>query len=172
MPRANICLIGFMGTGKSVAGKALAKALKRPFKDSDALIERRAGKPVAAIFASGGEKRFRALERGVIAKLCKTGGQVISLGGGALLDSRNADALKRCGVLVALTCEEGELWRRLKKHIDRRPLLAGGRPALRALLKKRRTLYKDAVLSVSATRRSPEQVARVVADRLKRRGLL
>ena len=63
-----VVLTGFMGTGKSEVGRRLAKRLGRAFVDTDELVETRAGKPVAAIFADDGEPRFRALERAAVAR--------------------------------------------------------------------------------------------------------
>ena len=60
-----LALIGFMAAGKSSAGREIAKALGLEFADADAEIERRAGKPVAEIFATEGEAAFRALEQQV-----------------------------------------------------------------------------------------------------------
>lgn len=155
---------GFMGTGKTAVGRALARRLRVPFYDSDALVEKRAGMAVADIFARRGEARFRALERETVAALARRGPCVISLGGGALLDARTA-ALAR--PRVALTCAEPALWRRLKPELPKRPLLAGGRPALRALLRRRRGLYAGADLTVSTTRLSPAAAAARIARRLK-----
>jgi shikimate kinase len=90
-------------------------------------------------------------------------GGVVSLGGGALLDPAT-ERLAR--PRVTLTCSEAELWRRLKPQLATRPLLKGGRPALRALLLKRRGLYAGAMLRVSTTRRSPEAAAALIARKL------
>jgi shikimate kinase len=159
-----IFVAGFMGTGKTAVGRALARRLRLPFRDSDAEIERRCGLPVREVFARRGEPYFRRLERRVVADLARRGG-VVSLGGGALLDART-ERLAR--PRVTLTCAERELWRRLKPELSARPLLAGGRPALRALLRKRRRLYRGAELTVSTTRRAPERAAALIARRLIR----
>ena len=56
-----IVLVGFMGAGKSTVGRALADRLGLPFLDSDTVIEERAGRSIAQIFAAEGEAGFRAL---------------------------------------------------------------------------------------------------------------
>ena len=58
----NIALVGFMGTGKTSVGRALATMLRFDFWDTDDLVERRAGKSISAIFADDGEPAFRKLE--------------------------------------------------------------------------------------------------------------
>jgi shikimate kinase len=163
-PERAVFLAGFMGTGKTEVGRALARRLKLPFYDSDAEVERRARMSVAEIFARKGEPYFRRRERAVVAELAVRGACVVSLGGGALLDSRTAVLARP---RVALTCSEPELWRRLKPQLPRRPLLKGGRAALRALLRRRRTLYRGALVTVSTTRRSPAAAAALIARRIR-----
>ena len=41
--RANLYLVGFMGTGKSTIGRRVAEELKMTFVDSDHAIEKAAG---------------------------------------------------------------------------------------------------------------------------------
>ncbi|HWP34554.1 MAG TPA: shikimate kinase, partial [Thermodesulfobacteriota bacterium] len=90
----NLVLVGLMGAGKSAVGRALAARLGRPFVDTDALVEARAGRPIPAIFAAGGEAAFRALEREVVAEVASRGGQVIATGGGAVVDPASRAALR------------------------------------------------------------------------------
>ena len=59
----NLILAGFMGTGKSALGRQLAKRWRRPFYDTDELVEKLAGATIADIFAQHGEEHFRGLER-------------------------------------------------------------------------------------------------------------
>ncbi len=83
-----------MGSGKSTAGRRLSRRLSRPFVDTDAEIERRAGCSVADLFGQVGEERFRVLEAEVLATLL--GGAdpvVIATGGGIVLADRNRELL-------------------------------------------------------------------------------
>ena len=83
MPPQRIALIGFMGAGKTTVGAILAARLGWDFVDTDALIEVRAGAPVAAIFRERGEQAFRDLEADVLAELAQRQRAVIATGGGA-----------------------------------------------------------------------------------------
>ena len=83
-PRAII--IGAPGAGKTSVGRRVAERLGVEFRDSDAAIEKRAGKPVSDIFLSDGETAFRRLEREVIAESLEEVDGVLSVGGGAVLD--------------------------------------------------------------------------------------
>lgn len=171
MESLNIYLVGFMGCGKSVVGRALARRLRRAHIDSDAVIERSAGRTIAAIFRDQGETAFRRMEKSAVDRISRRKGVVASLGGGALLDPLNRKRLSKTGILVRLTCSEAELWRRLKPELPRRPLLAGGRSTLKSLLRARRGAYSGARWTLSTSRRSPDHAARALVLLLKAAGV-
>lgn len=156
-----IFLAGFMGTGKSTVGRLLARRLRLPFVDLDDVIARRERRSIPELFAAG---RFRSAEARALRSL--RGPAVVALGGGALLRPSNRRLVERTGVLVRLTCPERELWRRLKPALGKRPLLAGGRPALRRLLAERRRVPVKARLTVSTSGRTPAAVAARIARSL------
>ena len=58
-----IILVGYMGSGKTTVGKALAKDLGLPFYDLDWYIESRMRKTVKQLFDERGEDGFRKVER-------------------------------------------------------------------------------------------------------------
>lgn len=165
--RQTIYLTGFMGAGKSVVGKELARLLRRPFVDLDLSIERAAGSSVASLFARRGEAAFRALERKALLRAAKRTGVVVALGGGTLLDPRNRAVAKK-GYLVTLSCSKAELVRRLGPVREKRPLLAGGALGAKVgkLLAARRAAYGGADCVVSTTTNSPQDAARLIARRL------
>ncbi|PIR17018.1 MAG: shikimate kinase [Elusimicrobia bacterium CG11_big_fil_rev_8_21_14_0_20_64_6] len=165
--KRTIYLTGFMGTGKSVVGKELARLLRRPFVDLDALIERTAGSSVASLFARRGEVAFRKLERNALMRVAKRPGVVVALGGGTLLDPRHRALVKK-GYLVSLSCSRVVLVRRLRARRDARPLLAGGSLSARVgkLLAARRGAYAGADWSVSTTINSPKAAAMMIARRI------
>lgn len=148
----NIVLCGFMGSGKTTAGRLLAESTGRRFVDLDQWIERKEGMTVSGLFARYGEARFRELERTAAEELSYETGLVIAAGGGALLDARCARALKAGGVVVLLDAGLPAVRARLAG--DRtRPLLQ--RPdreeALRSLYAARLPVYRErAELTVPA----------------------
>ncbi|MDE2143911.1 MAG: AAA family ATPase [Elusimicrobia bacterium] len=166
--KGNIYLSGFMGTGKSVVGKSLAKKMGRPFVDLDHLIEKKSGCTIAELFSRRGEMDFRRLEHQQLSTVAKRTNAVVSLGGGALLDRRNRDIVRRTGVLIRLTCSRRELIRRLRRTRAQRPLLAGGSldTKVARLISERRHAYGGAELTVSTTRLSNTQAASLIARRL------
>ncbi|GBF34205.1 shikimate kinase I [Desulfocucumis palustris] len=142
----NIVLIGFMGTGKTTVGRRLALRLGLEFIDTDAEIERVAGKTIQDIFARHGLIRFRSEEALVIKRLSLQGGRVVATGGGAVLDSKNVDSLKKNGVLVRLTAPPEVIVQRVGKRRNR-PLLNHGGALLETvqrLMREREEIYGQA----------------------------
>ncbi|MEQ1920388.1 MAG: shikimate kinase, partial [Elusimicrobiota bacterium] len=116
--RQTIYLTGFMGAGKSVVGKELARLLRRPFIDLDLSIERAAGSSVASLFARRGEEAFRELEHKALLRAAKRVGVVVALGGGTLLDPRHRVIVKK-GYLVSLSCSRASVRRARRKAFRR-----------------------------------------------------
>jgi len=159
----NIVLVGFMGTGKSVVGRALAQRLRRPFIDVDELIEREVGRPIRSIFAEEGEVAFRRVEGAVIQRVSQRENQVVATGGGALLDEDNVAALKRHGWLVWLKADPDIILQRIG-DAESRPLLnvADPKARLAELLALRQATYAKADAAVETSGRSIEQVVEEV----------
>jgi 3-dehydroquinate synthase len=152
---ANLVLVGFMGAGKSTVGRLLAERLGWSFVDVDARIEREAGRSIPELFAQEGEAGFRERERRAIAAVCQGDRQVIAPGGGAVLDSRNEEALRAAGPVVALTAPLDVLWRRVAG--SRRPL-ARDRESFERRYREREALYARYPLQIT-TGRGPAQQA-------------
>ena len=168
-PPARVVLAGMMGTGKSTAGRQLARELDIPFLDTDEMVERKAGMSVAEIFGSLGEARFRQMEATAVAQALAEPRAVVALGGGALLraDSRQRVRERSTTVWLWATPEVCAA----RAHVDRttRPLLAGQDPtrALRELLDDRLHTYaRSADLILDTGHRSDEQVAAKIADEI------
>ncbi|MGE5848813.1 MAG: shikimate kinase, partial [Candidatus Methylomirabilota bacterium] len=96
--KSNIILTGFMATGKTSVGKEVAARLGYEFVDLDALIEAEAGMPISRIFATQGEERFRELESRMVEEVARRRASIIATGGGAIVNPRNLEALKRNGI--------------------------------------------------------------------------
>ena len=155
----NIVLTGFMGTGKTTVGQAIAQRLGRPFVDMDSVIEQAAGRPIPRIFAEDGEARFRHLEAALCEKLGEQSGLVIATGGGALVDPVSRGRLIGSGAVICLGCHPNEIVRRLE-GTGGRPLLDVDNPPaeIERLLDLRRDAYAAIPWHIDTTGLLPETV--------------
>ena len=167
-PRAII--IGAPGAGKTSVGRRVAERLGVEFRDSDAAIEKRAGKPVSDIFLSDGEPEFRRLEREVIAESLKDADGVLSVGGGAVLDPDTREAFSHHTV-VWLEVDLGNATKRVGMN-SARPLLMGNvRGTMTTMLNERTPLYEEvATVTVDTSGRPLKDVVNDVVAELKRVG--
>lgn len=142
--KSNLALIGFMGTGKTSVGQVLAEKKCFNFLDTDQVIEKSEGVCINDIFKKKGEKKFREIEKSLMAQvLQQSKNTVFSLGGGAVLDSHIVKKLRK-------TCHVIWLWSPLDKIFQRatskkRPLLSGfSRNHIEQLYLSRIPYYADA----------------------------
>ena len=158
-----IVLVGFMGAGKTTVGRLLAAKLGLPFTDSDPVIEERAGKPIARIFADDGEPAFRLLEHQVIADLLAGPDAVLALGGGAVSHQGTRSLLAAVPV-VYLRVGYAEAFARVGGD-QGRPMLA--RADVSDVYARRLAVYDSvATLAIDTDRRRPEDVAADILARL------
>lgn len=169
-----IYLCGFMGVGKSTAGRLLAEKLGLVFYDIDQKVMKSAGKTISEIFADDGESKFRELETKAIAFIADLGPSVVALGGGALNAPANQKRIKENGILIYLSASLKTLTTRLQSTSESRPLLAGLSDAARAerittMLQTREAIYKTADFQISTDGRDAAAVAQDILQELRRR---
>ena len=157
--KENIVLIGMPGSGKSTVSAALRERTGRPAADTDALIERKAGKTIPEIFREAGEPAFRDLESEVIREVSARGGQIIATGGGAVLRPENVKALRRNGRLVLLERPAEELI-----PTADRPL-ADTQEKMARLLREREPVYRGAADITVRLTGTPDDAAREIEGR-------
>ena len=164
----HLILVGSAGAGKTTIGRRLAKELGLKFVDTDSLIEQTAGRSIVEIFRAEGEPRFRALERRIIDRVVKGARQVISTGGGAILDPVNRARLNRAGLTIWLQARPDVAAARLDRATDRPLLGQGNRPqAIAALLREREAYYREALLHVETSDRTTGEVVASVLHHLR-----
>jgi shikimate kinase / 3-dehydroquinate synthase len=168
--RRPLVLSGFMATGKSTVGRALAQRVGRPFIDLDLALERRLGVKIPEYFAKHGEAAFRAEERQeVLRSLAESrpdAAPILALGGGALLARDLRLRVLDAAVVITLSASPAEIARRAGSRSGR-PLLDSPDPAQRALelLAQRALAYAEAHATIPTDGRTPEQIAeRVLAE--------
>lgn len=161
----SIVLIGLMGAGKTAIGRRLANELGVPFTDADTEIEIAAGQSISEIFAEHGEAYFRSGECKVIARLLKSGGQVLATGGGAYMNAETRDNIRAHGISVWLKADLDVLLQRVLRR-DNRPLLKTGDPkaVMQKLMDERYPVYAEADIVVQS-RNAPHDV--IVGEILK-----
>ena len=163
----NIFITGFSGSGKTTVGRIAARLLGWAFVDLDDDIERTAGLAIEEIFARYGEAHFRRLERERLAAACERDMQVVSTGGGIVVDWRNRRAMERAGAVVCLEARPETLFARVERQAredaeaSARPMLfaADALARIRSLKARRQFAYTHARLIVHTDDLSPEQAA-------------
>ena len=168
-PLRNIILVGFMASGKTSVGRALAEYTGWTLVDADDVIVERAAKPIHRIFAEDGEPTFRELESRVIADLCAGERQIIASGGGAFVSERNRKVMLAGGRVFFLSASPATILRRVQEEAAGgpiRPLLAVEDPEARIaeLLGQRSAAYEQAHHTVDTDRLSPERVAEEISS--------
>jgi shikimate kinase len=118
-----IYIIGFMGSGKTTAGKKLASLLGWSFIDLDKRIEEYAGKTIPEIFSQSGEDYFRIIETQLLRNLKMCTKTVISTGGGTPCYIDNMDYMIETGLTIYLKLTPAELKSRLSQSKGKRPLI-------------------------------------------------
>ena len=148
---ANILLVGFMGAGKSLCGRVLARRLGRCFVETDDMIAARDGRSIPEIFRQDGEERFRQLEAEILDALRTKTDDVIATGGGLPCREGRMDALKSLGTVVWLDGDFRELYERARRG-GARPILEGRSLAeVEAIYRQRTPYYRQAHLTLDTT---------------------
>lgn len=159
-----------MCAGKTSAGRRLARALGRPFVDSDLRIERETGAGIYALVKKLGLRRFRSIEAALVREVAEGRGQVVALGGGVYPSRRWEGLLKRTGVVVFLYCPWPEIKKRLKAARGPRPLLKGpwkkAGPRAKRLYSARLPFYRRADIAINTAGLLPEDTAAGIKDAL------
>ena len=165
-----VVLVGPPGSGKSTVAALLSERLHARHRDTDTDVETAAGKPISDIFVDSGEAQFRAMERAAIVAALADSGEVLSLGGGAILDP-NTRADLAGQTVVFLDVSLGEAAKRVGLGVARPLLLGNVRTQLRNLMEARRPLYAEvAKLTVVTDEKTPEQITDEILGQLGARG--
>ena len=160
----NVILVGFMGAGKSLVGRRLARRLGRRFVETDALIVARDGRSIPEIFRRDGEARFRQLEAEVVEALQARSAEVVATGGGLPCREGRMDELRALGTVVWLRGDLAELVARARQSGDRPMLADRTAEDVEALYRTREPYYRRAHVTVDTIGLGPEQVVtRVLA---------
>lgn len=141
----NICLIGFMGAGKSTISDYLNTLFAMKVVEMDQLIVERQGMSIPDIFEIYGEPYFRNLETNLLVEMQDEKNVVISCGGGVPMREQNVVEMKKNGRVVLLNAKPETILERVKDDHNR-PLLEGNKNVefIADLMSKRREKYEAA----------------------------
>ncbi|MBN2074480.1 MAG: shikimate kinase [Dehalococcoidales bacterium] len=168
--KTNIALIGYMGTGKTIVGQALAEKLDMNLVEMDWFIEQEAGMSIPEIFSKEGEIGFREHEIDATKKIAGETKCVIACGGGIVLNKINIDRLKESSVIVYLTASPGTILKRVSGEAGQRPLLEveDQLKTIKEMLKYRGPYYERAAgITVNTSRLTVDAVTATIISRLK-----
>lgn len=172
--RRLICLVGFMGSGKTTVGALLARQLGWPFVDLDTRVEETSGLRITEIFERLGEPAFRQLEQQQLVHALgqaaeDTSPLVLAVGGGTFVQSGNIDLLRQSGAAtVWLDCPMDLLLARC--------VTMAGRPlfrdefSFRQLYDQRLPFYRQAMYHVEAGGAPRRVVERILGLGILARG--
>ncbi|MBO0482312.1 shikimate kinase [Candidatus Enterococcus courvalinii] len=158
----SIVLVGFMGSGKTTIGTLLAEKLSVSLVDLDELFEQKYAMTIAQYFEKQGEASFRQAETQLLQEqLTASKAQVISTGGGIVLNQRNRALLKNGGMVIFLEASSAELYQRVihdQKNV--RPLARQKTIAeFSELYQTRQAFYEEvATLQIETTDKLPQEI--------------
>lgn len=166
MREGNLYLTGFMGSGKTNLGQALAGSLGRVFLDLDSLVEQKAGMPIRQIFETLGQERFRELESEALGRAAERKRLVVATGGGLPESPANRSLMRKTGRIVHLKTKLDTCQKRIRgREAGTRPLWQD-RNRIRDLFQSRAQAYADHDLEVSTDGREIPVLALEVMEKL------
>lgn len=155
-------MIGYMGSGKTTVGRALARRLRWRFVDLDREVSLTAGQTIPEVFATSGEEGFRELEHQVLVKaLAGDHERVVACGGGVVTYQPSRESLQDA-TTIFLEEDIGVLYSRTRGK--GRPLRAASREEFERRYRDRLPLYREtADLTAVVEGRAPDEIARELA---------
>lgn len=162
-----VFLCGFMGCGKTTAGKIAAKMLGYSYADTDEMIVEAEKRSVPEIFAESGEMYFRRIEADTVKSMCGKN-TVVACGGGALLNDTTAEAAKKDGMVIFLDVPFEVCYERIKNDKNRPLAASANKQELLERFNKRYEIYiKNSDVKINCCG-SPTENADLIVSAVKR----
>lgn len=157
-----ICLIGFMGAGKTMTAQVLAEELTgADWIDLDEFIEVRENRHIGQMIENLGENAFREIETDALREVIKLeGNMILALGGGTWTIEENREVIEAANYIPVWLDASFELcWKRISEAKENRPL-ARLKTKTQQLFSSRRKIYQTAKIKVKVSKdKTPGDVA-------------
>lgn len=162
-----IYLVGFMGAGKSTAGKRLAAVLNYQFLDLDEDFEESFKISINSFFKKYDESLFRKLEYQKLLGSLSRQNTVISTGGGTPCFFDSMDVMNKNGVTIYLKMSPEAIASRLKTAKKKRPLVESTSDAellefIKNKLEDRKAFYEKAKITIDAINLDVKQLSELI----------
>ena len=159
----NLYLVGFMGSGKTAVANEVTETTNLKYIEMDEFIEKKENRSINNIFEDSGEDYFRKVEKEVLKEISLNDNQIVSCGGGVVIDEDNINLMKNTGILICLQAKPEVIYQRVKNQ-KHRPLLNVNDPQVKImeLLKARTPYYEKANYIIETDDLSIKQVAQKV----------
>ena len=158
--KENLVFLGMMGSGKSSIGSMISKKLDIDFIDIDKEIENKLGMKISKIFENMGEKYFREIEENFTLKILKRSNIVISLGGGAFLNSKIKKEILNNHISFWLNWDIKTLVNRIKDSKKRPVAFDASKNELIDLIKKRSIVYSKAMYKIDCENLTKNEIVK------------
>lgn len=156
-----ICLIGFMGAGKTATAEALAEKTARSWIDLDEFIEARENRSILQLFENLGESVFREIESDALDEILSAEEiKIIALGGGTWTIEENRELIRaKNGLAIWLDAPFEVCWKRIAKSKESRPM-AKNKKTARKLFDARREIYQTVDIKIEVSEaKTPAEIA-------------
>jgi len=168
----HVFLVGFMGSGKTTVGRALAGRINRDFVDLNEVIVDEAGTSIREIFRNHGEVGFRARERAALRNVLNgDASMVVATGGGTFIDATMREWVRQAGRTIYLQASPDVLVARISAGEARfqRPLVSGPHPeeTVRRVLTHRTPAYEECDFTVRTDLAQVEHVVEEIVRALR-----
>jgi shikimate kinase len=158
----NLVFLGMMGSGKSSIGNLVSKKLGFPFIDIDGMIIKSAGMSISEIFEKKGENYFRNLEEKITLKCLKKIKNVISLGGGGVINTKIRKKVLTCHFSFWLNWDDSILIRRIKGSKKRPLVFKSNDQEIRAIIKHRSRIYSNAQFKINCNKLTKTEIVKKI----------
>ena len=158
--RENLVFLGMMGSGKSSIGSLVSNKLNINFIDIDNEIEKKEGLKISKIFQKKGEEYFRQIEERETLKFLKNKKTVISLGGGAFLNSKIKKEIISNHISFWLNWGIKTLVNRIENSKKRPVANKLSKNEIEELIKKRSIIYSKAMYKIDCENLTKSEIVK------------